>query len=178
MNKLIKYLILFILFSLSTKIFSQDLNPEGTSKYYFCIKLANGDGDNLVRYAVIGINPRGKQTLNYLNRENFMWEFTGNRPSKANPDTLDFMKEYKIDYKTIKSLWKLKYSEFPWHQKHANDNIGWAGRAQAPSLRQMEFLKQYGIKKFITEPIYGDNLIQLLQDMQDETWRTEYMNLK
>jgi len=174
-----KILIISTLSILSMNLFSQKLNPEGISKYYFCVKLANGDGDNVVRYAIIGINPRGKQTLHYLNRENWMWEFTGNRPSKANPDTLDFMKEYHIDYKSsIKILWKIKYSEFPWHQKYKNDNIGWAGKAQSPSIRQMEFLKKYGIKKFITEPIYGDSLINLLQDMQDEAWRTEYMNLK
>ena len=39
-------------------------------------------------------------------------------------------------------------------------------------------MKKYGINKFITEPIYGDSLIKLLQDIQDESWRTEYMNLK
>ncbi len=177
MNK-IKILIIVFLQFISFVVFSQLLDSNNIAKHYFFIKLANGESSNLVRYGVIDVNKRGGKTLHYLNRENFMYEFTGNRPSKANPDTIDFMKEYNISYQAIKSLWKIKYSEYPWHQKYANDNIGWAGRAQAPSIRQMQFLKQYGIKKFITEPIYGNNLIKLLQDVQDESWRTEYMNLK
>lgn len=178
MNNLYKVLIFSILQLNFVNIYSQKLNPEGMAKHYFFIKLANGEGANLVRYGVIDVNKRGGKTLHYLNRENFMYEFTGNRPSKANPDTLDFMKEYSISYQAIKSLWKIKYSEYPWHQKYENDVVGWAGKAQSPSQRQMQFLKQYGINKFITEPIYGDSLIKLLQDMQDEAWRTKYMNLK
>ncbi len=148
------------------------------AKHYFFVKLANGEGANLVRYGIIDVNKRGGKTLHFLNRENFMYEFTAIRPSKANPDTINFMKEYDISYQAIKDLWKIKFSEFPWHQKYANDIIGWAGRTQAPSLRQMRFLKQYGINKFITEPIYGDSLLKLLRDVQDESWRTEYINLK
>ena len=178
MNNLVKILVIIILQIISLSSFSQKLNPEGMAKHYFFVKLANGEGSNLIRYGVIDVNKRGGTTLHYLNRENFMYEFTGNRPSKANPDTVDFMQKYEISYQAIKTLWKIKYSENPWHQKYANDYIGWAGRAQAPSIRQMKYLKKYGINKFITEPIYGDSLIKLLQDVQDESWRTEYMNLK
>ena len=178
MNNIYKTIIISILLSFTTNIYSQALNPNGLAKHYFFVKLANGEGSNLVRYGIIDVSKRGNKTLHYLNRENFMYEFTGNRPSKANPDTLDFMREYNISYQAIKTLWKIKYSEYPWHQKYANDVIGWAGMAQAPSIRQMKFLKKYGINKFITEPIYGDSLIHLLQDVQDESWRTEYMNLK
>ncbi|MCK5838899.1 MAG: hypothetical protein KAG99_03575 [Bacteroidales bacterium] len=178
MNKVFNILLISLLVSFSSTSFSQKLSPEGTSEYFFCIKLANGEAANLVRYAIIGINPRGKKTLYYLNRENWLWEFTGQRPSRANKDTLDFLRKYEISFKTVKNLWKIKFSEYPWHQKYTTNNAGWAGRAQAPSIKQMDFLKKYGIKKFITEPIYGEKLIQLLQDMQDEAWRTEYINLK
>jgi len=178
MNKFYRVLIIIILQFISVFSFSQNLNPEGIAKHYFFIKLANGEGANLVRYGVIDVNKRGAKTLHFLNRENFMYEFTAIRPSKANPDSINYMKDYNISYQAIKDLWKIKYSEFPWHQKHENDVIGWAGKAQSPSQKQMQFLKQYGINKFITEPIYGDSLIKLLQDVQNESWRTQYLNLK
>lgn len=180
MNKFYKLLILGLVVLFSSNIIAQNykIDKSKEAKHYFFIKLANGVGASVVRYGVIDVNFLGKKTLHYLSLENFMYEFTANRPSKANPDTIDFMREYSINYKTLKSLWKIKYSEFPWHQKYEKNNVGWAGKEQAPSAVQMIFLKQYGVEKFITEPIYGNNLIKLLQDMQNETWRTNYMNMR
>jgi len=170
--------IIVLLLVVYNGLFAQKINEAGTSKYYFCIKLTYGESDNLVIYSIVGINKKGKQTQHFLSRENWMYEFTANRPSLANPNNIDFMKEYNINYKTIKSLWKIKFSEYPWSQKYPDDIVGWAGKQQSPSKRQMEFLKQYGINKFISDPIYGDKLIKLLQDMQNEAWVNEYINLK
>ena len=46
-----------------------------------------------------------------------------------------------------------------------------------PSSEQLRYLQQnYGIK-FITDYIYGKNLFQLLKDMQDPNWVSNYMSL-
>ncbi len=157
-------------------VFAQQSPEASKIKHYFCVELVNGVSDNLVRYGILTIGLSGKKNVQFIPLDEWMMQFTGRKPSKANPDTVDFMREYNISFKTIKNLWKLKYSEYPWRKKHEDHIPGWARKTLAPSNAQMEILKQYGIKKFIVEPIYGPNLIHLLQDMQNPDWVQNYKN--
>jgi len=157
-------------------VFAQQLPESAKIKHYFCIKLVNGTEGQEVRYGILTIGLSGNKTVQFLTLDEWMKQFTGRKESKANPDRVDYMREYKISFKTIKNLWKLKFSEYPWGKKHEEHIPGWAAKPFSPSPAQMQILREYGIKKFITDPIYGDNLFRLLQDMQNPEWVQNYIN--
>jgi hypothetical protein len=158
-------------------MFSQVTTDEKGVQYAFFIKLANGAQDHLVRYGVMSAKNGYIIDYKYLTLEDWMWEITGRRPSKANPDSTDLLLKYGIPMNSIKDLWKIKYQEYPWRQKYEKDNKGWASQRVSPSKVQMNYLKKYGVKEFISEPIFGYNLFNLLKDMTDPTWVSDYMNL-
>jgi len=114
---------------------------------------------------------------NYLTKTNFLFQITGQQDSKANPNHINYMKEYQIFWQTLDQLWKLKYNEYPYNRKHDQDTKGWAKMKFSPSPEQLRYLQQNYGSKNITDFIYGKNLFRLLKDMQDTGWVSNYMNM-
>lgn len=176
MKQTLKILFVFTLVIYSLSGYSQVYKDDKGVQYTYFIQLSNGEGANLVRYGVMSVSG-GYVNYNYLNLENWMWEITGRRPSRANPDSTDLLLKYQIPMLSIRDLWKLKYNIYPWAQRHEHNTQGWAVKKAAPSAKQMTFLKKYGIKKSISDPIYGNRLFNLLKDMSDPSWVNAYKEM-
>ena len=96
----------------------------------------------------------------------------GKQECRANPEKINYWKEFKLDAKTLNKLWKLKYAEYPYQKRE--DTEGWANLTYSASPGQLRFLSKYGFKKSISDFIYGEKCFQLLQDIQDPEWQYNY----
>ncbi len=145
--------------------------------WYFAVNLMQTVRGDLFHYAVIKKQRNGKWYSIFMTKQDFLLQITGQQDSKANPNHINYMKEYQIYWQTLDQLWKLRYSEYPYRKKYDDNEKGWAKLKFAPSKGQMEYLKKnYGIK-YITDFIYGKNLFKLLKNMQDTQWVEYYKSL-
>ena len=145
--------------------------------WYFAISLMQTVRGDLLHYAIIKKQKNNKWQVIYMTKNNFLLQITGQQFSKANPNLINYMKEYRIYWQTLDEVWKIKYSEYPYRKKYNDNEPGWAKRKFVPSEQQMKFLqKNYGIKH-INDFIYGKNLFKLLKNMQDPNWIEYYKSL-
>ena len=152
-------------------------NPDAyhLTRYSFCISLMPTAGLDAVSYGIHCLPYEQKRgTVRFVNYETFLRQFGGGEDSKANPDRIDLFEAHGINQFTLKDLWKLRYATYPFGNSKA---LGWGGENGVPSEGQMQILSQYGMQ-FLSDVIYGDNLIRLLKDMQDAKWVGDYMNAK
>ena len=148
------------------------------TNFYFAVTLTpTVDGRRMYNTAIVLKTRQGKWIATFVTKRDFLLQITGQQESKANPNHINYMKEYRIFWQTLDQLWKLKYSDYPYDRKHNPDTKGWAKGKFSPSPGQLRYLQQhYGIKN-ITDFIYGKNLFRLLKDMQNPAWVNNYMNL-
>ena len=145
--------------------------------WYFAVSLMQTVRGDLMHFAVIKKQRNGKWYAIYMTKTDFLMQITGQQTSRANPNNINYMKEYKIYWQTLDEMWKLRYSEFPYRKKYEDNEKGWAKRKFMPSDGQLDYLKKnYGIKH-ITDFIYGKNLFKLLKNMQDPQWVEYYKSL-
>ena len=70
------------------------------------------------------------------------------------------------------SLWKLRYSDYPFRN---NTDRGWSNELYKPSSNQAKFLyKNYGIYDIDFNYFIDSNFWQILKDVQDENWINRY----
>lgn len=163
-----RILFLFIiLFSISA--FSQE---RKLAQYYFGFKIIGNGMGELVSYGIMRVSPNGETEVTYMTKGNFFLQVAGFQESKANPEKINYWRTKEIDARITSKLWKLKYSEYPYQRNE--DTEGWAGLKYSASPGQIRFLSKYGVKKVISEFIYGENFFQLLKDMQSPEWQYEY----
>lgn len=151
-------------------------NPDAfrLARYSFCISLMPSMGQDPVSYGVHCQPYEGKATVRFVSYDSFLRQFGGGEDSKANPDRIDMFEVNGIDQFTLKELWKLRYATYPFGD---SKELGWGGQKGVPTEGQMQILSQYGLE-FLSDAIYGDNLIRLLKDMQDSKWVGDYMSAK
>lgn len=166
----IKILIVLLLFSIFS--FSQE---KKIAKYYLGFNIVDNGSGQLVHFGVIRVSPDGSTKVNYINRTNFFLQAAGEQESIANKDKINYWKTYKVNAKTVMELWKLKYAEYPYEKRDGNK--GWAGLKYSASPSQLKFLSKYGFKRNITDFIYGEKCFQLLYDIQNPEWQSQYTNL-
>ncbi|MBO7145160.1 MAG: hypothetical protein J6W13_10085 [Salinivirgaceae bacterium] len=177
-----KKLIVALMVMMGLQAQAQVLIPKGQdnpdayhlARYSFCISLMPTAGLDAVSYGIHCLPYQGKGTVRFVNYETFLRQFGGGEESKANPDRIDLFEAHGINQFTLKDLWKLRYATYPFGNSKA---LGWGGENGVPSEGQMQILSQYGMQ-FLSDVIYGDNLIRLLKDMQDSQWVGEYMSAK
>ncbi len=162
---------LIVLFAAQLNIFCQDSKYQGGP--FFAISLQPSSQD-IITFCIMEFNTKGEVVKRiFLKREDWIRQIIGIQQSIANPDGKNFLKEAGFENPdVIQDLWKLRYSEWPYH---GGKEKGWASKPRIPSEEQMEMLKKFGIKK-ISDYVYGDNLINLLQVMEDPAWISEYQN--
>ncbi|RKX18096.1 MAG: hypothetical protein DRP35_09810 [Candidatus Zixiibacteriota bacterium] len=179
MRKIFTILFVFVILvsKAQTNLDSMFVDTTKTN-FYFAITLTpTVTGRRMYNTAIVLKSLQGKWIATYLTKTNFLFQITGQQDSKANPNHINYMKEYQIFWQTLDQLWKLKYSEYPYDRRHNQDTKGWAKMKYSPSPEQLRYLQQnYGIKN-ITDFIYGKNLFRLLKDMQDPGWVSNYMNM-
>ena len=178
-----KKLIVALMVMIGLQAQAQVLIPKGQdnpdayhlARYSFCISLMPTAGLDAVSYGIHCLPYEQKRgTVRFVNYETFLRQFGGGEESKANPDRIDLFEAHGINQFTLKDLWKLRYATYPFGNSKA---LGWGGENGVPSEGQMQILSQYGMQ-FLSDVIYGDNLIRLLKDMQDSQWVGEYMSAK
>lgn len=178
--KLIVIQIIIILFFVDFRADGQILVPKRDRVeierpqpiYSFCISLLPTPNSDPVCYGIHLLTVDKKSEINFVKFGTFIRQFNGSEPSRANPDRIDFLKKYGINIQTIKELWKIRYAEYPFGK---SPEKGWGGKNGMPSEAQMQILSKYGIER-IGDVVYGDNLINLLTDMEDPTWVQVYKN--
>lgn len=144
------------------------------SRFSFCISLLPAANSGPVSYGIHRLRPDGKSEVTYVKYDAFFRQFSGYEESRANPDKVNFMEIYGISQESIKDLWKLRYSVYPFGN---NNEPGWGRDCGAPSDGQMLILKKYGVE-YVGDVIYGDSLIMLLKDMNDPAWVGKYRQAK
>lgn len=146
--------------------------PQGEIKYYFGFSIFPDINASLISFGILKVTPDGKGTIIRRSRQDFILEMMGKQSTVANLDTANLFKINGISISTLDSLWKLKYSEYPYEGKNRSQK-GWSNREFIPSKGQFKILNQFGIYK-INDFCYGENAVSLLLSMQDPIWVRRY----
>ena len=173
----IKKTYILLIFSILTHLigFSQDADTGWVdtthTRFYFAANLQQSMAGHITQYAILEDVGENLRLVTFLSESDFILQMQGRMKSKANPNNIDYLKAYHIDWRMIDGMWKLRYQEYPY--KREEDTQGWSTMKYVPSKRQLAILKQYGLTD-ITSFIYGKNLIRLLQDMAKPEWVSNY----
>lgn len=146
------------------------------NEWHFCISLMTSY-TGFVRYGVLKIHEDGKREVTWLSRDSFLEQAAGHNPSKANPNKTNFWELNQIYIETLDLLWKIRYSEYPYDDEKKMET-GWAGKSFCPSDAQWAFLKKKYDFGLMSDLIYGENLWNLLRDVQDQQWQAQYSSMK
>ena len=141
-------------------------------EYSFCISLLPTANGGTVSYGIHMLTVDKKVKTTFLTFDTFIRQFSGSEPSRANPDRINNLKNNEINVQTVKDLWKLRYATYPFGK---SPEKGWGGQTGMPSEAQMQILAKYGVER-IGDVIYGENLMNLLIDMENPTWVQIYKN--
>ncbi len=142
------------------------------SRYSFTISLVSGGYNSLISCGIMRQLPDSSKEVIYLGMTSFMLQIQAFQKSKANPDKINYLKEYDISPAVIEDLWKLKYNVNPYSTR---EEKGWANGKGMPSVGQFEMLSEFGITK-MSDYCFGDNLIRLLLKANDPIWVNQYQN--
>lgn len=167
--KKIYFLLAIIMFYIN--IYSQ--NSNYTDGPYFAISLQPSTQD-IITFAIVDFNSKGEVTKRiFLKRTDWIRQIIGIQQSIANSEGKNILKEAGLESPdVIEELWKLRYAEWPYH---GSKDKGWAGKPRMPSEGQMLMLKKFGLNS-LSDYIFGNNLIKLLQSMNDPAWVSEYQS--
>lgn len=190
MDSVLRQFIIFIsIFYLCSSI---SFNECQTIKTVFGVNFMPSLNSSLHTYAELVVNDKGEiLSQRVLNEDDFMRMVAGKYPSKANPSMVNLFEhigfdecyliydEYTKRYKgyvcpPFQNLWKLWYNA---HPKSYDKEDGWAHTPFSPSTLQIKKLSKYGITHKGSY-CYGDNMWQLLLDMQKPEWKEDYLQSK
>lgn len=146
------------------------------NEWHFCISLMTSY-TGFVRYGVLKIHEDNRREVTWLSRDSFLEQAAGHNPSKANPNKTNFWELNQLDIGTLDLLWKIRYAEYPYDDPKKMET-GWAGKMFTPSDAQWAFLKQKYSFAVMSDLIYGENLWNLLRDVQDQQWQAQYSSMK
>lgn len=162
-------------------------------KNEFGISLCPGANSSLYNYGIV--TKSGNQILKTtpLTEQSFMMQIMGKMNSTANPKMKNLLKEHVKDtcecliddlykkyygYKCypITILWKLRYKYEPRNHAYKQYDVfqGWAVNQYAPSEKQSAYLMERYKIKSLNDYITGENLYQLIKDVQDTLWIEDY----
>jgi len=170
------WIILFLLLyglSINAQIIipKKDYVPEvRQSRYSFAISLISGVNSTPISFGIMRENPDSTREVTFLTIDAFMRQVAGNEASRANPEKINYFKEYGIDSQLLIELWKLKYNVNPY-----SDEVGWGTELGVPSKAQFGMLSEFGVTK-MPDYIFGDNLWKFLLKVSDPLWVGQYQN--
>ncbi|MBO4372455.1 MAG: hypothetical protein J5826_05940 [Bacteroidales bacterium] len=154
-------------------MFGENADDQDTDFLGFCLL----PGSNLLeRFVEIHINPDGTLKYTYLTMDGFVNRAAGRERSAANSKGANYFTNFGIKNPGIVGdLWKLRYTEYPYH---GSNEQGWSTNDSVPTMpseAQMAILKKYGIFR-ISDYCYGLMAFMLLHDMEDPAWIEKYKN--
>jgi hypothetical protein len=200
--KLIRAILLLTicgLFCSGAKHGETSVAQELRSHFGFSINPTANSG--IITYAVIETDESNKiRSRKIVSRNNWILMIRGQQYSKANPSGIDMWSEKEIGdcfwildplidkYEALgceakincEDLWRLRYAKNPQFRQDkitSNSKIsgGWAADPFRPNWPQIQILQNYGII-YISDFFYGDNMFQLMKDIQEDTWVETYIN--
>ncbi|MBL4704464.1 MAG: hypothetical protein JKY54_08075 [Flavobacteriales bacterium] len=174
------------------------INDELRAHFGFSINPTANTG--LITYAVVETDENNKiLSRKIVSRNNRILMMRGLQYSKANPEKKDLWSEKEIGdcfwlldnskdkYEALNciaqlnvdDLWRLRYNKNPQYRqdKVTSDSKiigGWAANAFRPNWPQIQILQKYGIV-YISDFFFGDNMFQLMKDVQEDTWVDAYI---
>ncbi|MDD2981979.1 MAG: hypothetical protein PHQ74_01190 [Crocinitomicaceae bacterium] len=126
-----------------------------------------------------------------LTDDDFVKFASGHWPSIYNPQRINLFDENEVGCGMFKdsfllkavpycfpidSLWKVRFSEYPFKGKSEG---GWSGDYNKPSLRQAKFLgENYLVKNVDNDYFLDTNLWKILRDVRDPVWIENYNALR
>ncbi|HAN77440.1 MAG TPA: hypothetical protein DCQ31_06530 [Bacteroidales bacterium] len=127
---------------------------------------------SVINYLLVRVDDNKISVVRNLTRENFLGQLNGTIESNANPDKVDLLKAHNItNPNMVDSLWKLRYAEYPF--RSAGITKGWSGKPGMPTPEQLQLLKEFGMTN-LSDIIYGENALRLLQTMENSAWIEKY----
>ena len=160
---------------------------------HLAISINPNCNSHYVNYAVVTESNGKIIKTRFITGREFILIGMGKQPSEANSNNENLFKRFKIKdclykYDSLQclkksdlklfDLWALRYNRNPFCPPDCTptENMlvqGFGQHKFRPSWPQIQILQNYGII-YITDFFYGDNMFQLLKDIQDQTWLEKY----
>lgn len=165
--------------------------PVPAPKPVFGVQVRFQTGTTMVGLAAFLDDGRALTHRKILTPGDFVKFASGHWPSVYNPTRENLLEKHRVlcglynDSASldlipycfpIDSLWKLRFSDFPFN---TGSEKGWAGEQFQPSARQAIFLKEnYGVKNVDTDYFIDTSFWKIMRDVQDSMWIVNYKALK
>lgn len=157
----------------------------------FAIGLMPSINNSLISYAIVTQSGGTYLGTAQISQQQFMFFALGYWPTRANPQKEnlflkngikgveltydDFDKVNGFTLGPLFDLWRIKYQNHPMSRKMPS---GWSQGSYNPSKEQAIYLyNTYGVINVNTNYFVGENLFQLLKDMQDPNWVSAYQSI-
>ena len=158
----------------------------------FAIGLMPSANNNLISFAIVVKSGGTYLGTKQISMQQFMFFALGYWPSRANVNQEnlflkngikgveltydDFGKVNGYTLGPIANLWRIKYQNHPMSRKMPS---GWSQGHYNPSQNQAIYLyERYGVLNVNTHYFVGENLFQLLKDVQDSAWINAYQAIQ
>lgn len=172
-----RYVLLFAflisVFTSSAQILipKKDYVPEiRQSRYSFAICLISGGNSTSVSFGIMRQNPDSTREMIFLTKNSFLRQVSASERSRANPNKINFFKEYDIDATILDELWKLRFNKHPY-----GDELGWGTELGVPSKAQFDMLNEFGIYK-LQDYAFANELWLFLQKVNSPVWVGQYQS--
>lgn len=172
-------------------IVSVSLAPQPTPRPVFGLQVRFQMVTQMYTFVAFLDNGHGLTYKKILTTDDFVKIASGHWPSIYNPNRENLFEKnnvfcgmfqdslmlHAVPYCfPVDSLWKLRYSEFPFRSMQAK---GWAGRESRPSDRQIKYLQEnYNVYNLDNEYFLDTNMWKILRDVRDSTWIQNYISLR
>jgi len=157
----------------STRTFGED---KIEAEYYFGFNLIENSYGAMMHLVLLKPGDNRKHKIIQLTKDGFIAQASGKQKSLANPNGIDFFKEYEIkNPNVLDNVWRLRYKEYPYF---SNQKIepGWSANDSIPFIpteAQMQILQKFGLNR-MSDFIFGENAFRLLKLMEQPEWINSY----
>lgn len=159
------------------------------AEYHFAVNLQPSANNARYTCAIVKVYEDKIIGTKFISSNQFVLQATGMVKSEANPTGENLIEKFEIDAciafidtiagdyivdcDPVSSLWKLRYEKDP---TLTTSDPGYSNMPLRPSDGQMGMLSNYGIRH-ITHFTYGEKAFQLIHDLSDPTWVSQYKSL-
>ncbi len=163
-------------------------NQKSFDSAVFGVKISQSSTGSIISYIALRYSADGNlREKRPCNKDEFIKIISGFWPTNFNSKRENFFEKngvvggvfvndtllQKVSYcPALDSLWKIRYSDYPFS---GNDEKGWSLSGNRPSLKQEKYLSdRYHIKQLDFEYIIDSNFWNLMRDVSDTIWISNY----
>ena len=164
-------------------------------QYHLAFSINPSHNSGYINFAIIGVNNGKIVYTKFISVSEFILLGMGKQSSPANNIGVNLFEKYDIKeclykYDSTKcekmqtlrlyDLWALRYNRNPFCPPDCipADGMliqGFGQHRARPSWPQLQILQNYGIT-YINDFFYGENMFNLLSDIQENDWLNKYIN--